>query len=43
LRNGFLTIEQKRPDRSEIVQDLRGTFLTVSTHAHEYKARHGRS
>ena len=42
-RTGFLIIEQKRPGRSEIVQDPCGTFLTVSTHAHEYKARRGRS
>ena len=42
-RNGFLLIEQKRPDRSEIVQDLRGTFLTISTHVHESKLEHGRS
>jgi predicted lysophospholipase L1 biosynthesis ABC-type transport system permease subunit len=37
--NSFLTIEQERPDCSEIVQDLCGTFLTVSIHAHKYKAR----
>jgi signal transduction histidine kinase len=32
-------IKQKCPKRSGIVQDLCGTFLTVSIHAHEYKDR----
>jgi len=31
----LFAIEQKRPERSEIVQDLCGKFLTIFTHAHE--------
>jgi signal transduction histidine kinase len=36
-------IQQKRSDRSQIVQDLRSPSLTESTHAHEYQVAKGGS
>ena len=39
----YRQIQQKRSDRSEIVQDLRSPSLTESSHAHEYQVAKGGS